>query len=79
MGMAETVKTTAMQRESEPLMLRTEEAARLSGLGRSKFLEMAYRGEIPGMSRFDRTLRFNRRLLEAWLDERSSAGSRQST
>jgi excisionase family DNA binding protein len=66
------------QRESTPLMLRVEEAARLCGLGRSKFLEMAYAGEIPGVVRFGRAVRVNRRMLEAWLDERSAATPWQS-
>jgi excisionase family DNA binding protein len=57
----------------EPLMLRVEEAAKLSGLGRTKFLELLYAGEVPGVARFGRAVRVNRRLLEAWLDERSGA------
>jgi excisionase family DNA binding protein len=66
------------QHDNAPLMLRVEEAARLCGLGRSKFLEMAYAGEIPGVVRFGRAVRVNRRMLEAWLDERSAAAFRQT-
>ncbi len=73
-----TVTPDAPQHESAPLMLRIEEAARLCGLGRSKFLEMAYAGEIPGVVRFGRAVRVNRRMLEAWLDEQSAGATRQS-
>lgn len=76
--MAEAVTTAAPQRESAPLMLRVEEAAQLCGLGRSKFLEMMYRGEVPGVTRFGRAVRVNRRLLEAWLDERSGGVANQT-
>jgi excisionase family DNA binding protein len=60
------------QAASEPLMLRVEEAAKLSGLGRTKFLELLYAGEVPGVARFGRAVRINRRMLESWLDERSA-------
>ena len=61
------------QAASAPLMLRVEEAAKLSGLGRTKFLELLYAGEVPGVARFGRAVRVNRRMLEAWLDERSAS------
>jgi excisionase family DNA binding protein len=61
-----------------PLMLRVEEAAKLSGLGRTKFLELLYAGEVPGVARFGRAVRVNRRMLEQWLDERSAVTTRQS-
>lgn len=66
----------ALEAELAPLMLRAEEAARLSGLGRSKFLELVYAGEVPGVVRFGRALRINRRMLEQWLDQRSAAATR---
>jgi excisionase family DNA binding protein len=60
-------------------MLRVEEAAKLSGLGRTKFLELLYAGEVPGVARFGRAVRINRRMLEAWLDEQSAvAGQKRS-
>jgi excisionase family DNA binding protein len=71
MNMAMTTTPASARSESSPLMLRVEEAARLCGLGRSKFLEMAYAGEVPGLTRFGRAVRVNRRMLEAWLDEPS--------
>jgi excisionase family DNA binding protein len=73
-----TQTTGATQAVCEPHMLRIEEAARLSGLGRTKFLQLVYAGEVPGVARFGRAVRVNRRLLEAWLDERSGAAVRQS-
>jgi excisionase family DNA binding protein len=66
------------QVEGAALMLRVEEAAKLSGLGRTKFLEMLYAGEVPGVARFGRAVRINRRMLEVWLDERSAVATRQS-
>lgn len=72
--MQKTSPATEPIAETGPLMLRVEEAAKLSGLGRTKFLELLYAGEVPGVARFGRAVRVNRRLLEAWLDERSAGG-----
>ena len=72
--MTQTMETA--QPTSAPLMLRVEEAAKLSGLGRTKFLELLYAGEVPGVARFGRSVRVNRRMLEAWLDERSASAAR---
>jgi len=72
--MTQTMETA--QPTSAPLMLRVEEAAKLSGLGRTKFLELLYAGEVPGVARFGRAVRVNRRMLEAWLDERSATAAR---
>ena len=68
----------APRTEAEPLMLRVEEAARLSGLGRTKFLELLYAGKVPGVARFGRAVRVNRRMLEAWLEEQSDGVYHQS-
>ena len=76
--MQETLGTRERNAVSIPLMLRVEEAAKLSGLGRTKFLELLYAGEVPGVARFGRAVRINRRMLEAWLDEQSAVATRQS-
>ena len=73
--MTQTMETA--QAASAPLMLRVEEAAKLSGLGLTKFLELLYAGEVPGVARFGRAVRVNRRMLEAWLDERSATELRK--
>jgi excisionase family DNA binding protein len=77
--MAEASTKAALNIESAPLMLRVEEAAKLSGLGRTKFLELLYAGEVPGVARFGRAVRINRRMLEAWLDKRSATTARRNT
>jgi excisionase family DNA binding protein len=61
------------QAGSEPVMLRVEEAAQRSGLGRTKFLSMLYAGEVPGVARFGRAVRVHRDILDTWLAERSGA------
>jgi excisionase family DNA binding protein len=71
--MQEALGTRERDTASIPLMLRVEEAAKLSGLGRTKFLELLYAGEVPGVARFGRAVRINRRMLESWLDERSAS------
>ena len=57
------------QTDLTPLMIRVEEAAELCGLGRSKFLQLLYRGDVPGVVRFGRAVRINRPMLETWLNE----------
>jgi hypothetical protein len=55
--MTESRTTVAPQPESAPLMLRVEGAAKLSRLDRTKFLELLYAGEVPGVARFGRARR----------------------
>lgn len=76
--MLETPIEATPQTNGAPLMLRVEEAAKLSGLGRTKFLQLVYAGEVPGVARFGKAVRVNRRMLEAWLDERSAGQSRRT-
>ena len=49
-----------------PLAIREPEAIRITGLGRSKFLEEVYRGNIPSV-KVGRARLYPVRGLETWL------------
>ena len=54
--------------ESDALLLRPLEAARLLGIGRSKLFEMLARNELP-VIRLGRCVRIPRRELAEWIDQ----------
>ena len=56
--------------EEHPLLLRAEEAARLTSLGRSTIFKMLACGELPAV-RVGRAVRVRRSDLEKWIDSRS--------
>lgn len=58
--------------ESESLreLLRSEEAAQVFGVGRSKVFEMLRAGELP-VIRMGRSVRIPRRALATWMEERT--------
>lgn len=53
----------------ERLLLRPDEAREMLGLGRTKFNEMLRRGEIPGVIRFNRSVRISHEALREWIRE----------
>jgi excisionase family DNA binding protein len=55
---------------NERLLLRTDEAARLLGLGRTKVFELLTAGELP-VVRIGRAVRVPRGELERWIAERT--------
>lgn len=52
----------------QPLLLTTGEAARALRISRSRLYELLARNEIPGVVRIGRSVRINRRSLEAWVE-----------
>lgn len=54
-----------------PLLLRTEEAAHLIGMRRSKTLAMIASGQLPGVVRIGRAVRISREALERWVREQT--------
>lgn len=60
--------------EEQPLLLRAEEAARLTSLGRSTIFKMLACGELPAV-RVGRAVRVRRADLEKWIDGRTGAAS----
>jgi excisionase family DNA binding protein len=50
-----------------PLLLQADEVAQLLRVSRKAVYTMAERGEIPGVTKLGRRLRFRRDALEAWL------------
>lgn len=55
-----------------PLLLKVDEAARLSGISRSFAWQLVQRRVWPGV-RIGRALRINRAWLEAWIEEQTAA------
>ncbi|MCA9696016.1 MAG: helix-turn-helix domain-containing protein [Myxococcales bacterium] len=55
--------------EELPLLLRAEEVAALIRVSRQAVYIMVDRGEIPGVTKLGRRLRFRRDAIEAWLLE----------
>lgn len=53
-------------------LLRASEVARLLGIGKTKTNEMLASGELP-VVRIGRAVRVPRDLLQAWIEERTSA------
>jgi excisionase family DNA binding protein len=53
--------------DSLPLLLQAEEVAQLIRVSRKAVYTMAERGEIPGVTKLGRRLRFRRDAIEAWL------------
>jgi excisionase family DNA binding protein len=51
--------------QTDPILLRLPEAARLLGLGRSTIYELASRGEIPTVH-IGRAVRISARALHEW-------------
>ena len=60
--------------EEQPLLLRAEEAARLTSLGRSTIFKMLACGELPAV-RVGRAVRVRRADLEKWIDGRAGVAS----
>ena len=58
-------------RLTERLLLRTDEAARLLGLGRTKVFELLTAGELP-VVRIGRAVRVPRGELERWIADRTT-------
>ena len=53
--------------EDLPLLLQAEEVAKILRVSRKAVYTMAERGELPGVTKLGRRLRFRRDALEAWL------------
>jgi excisionase family DNA binding protein len=53
--------------DSLPLLLQAEEVAAILRVSRKAVYTMAERGEIPGVTKLGRRIRFRRDALEAWL------------
>ncbi|NVB37269.1 helix-turn-helix domain-containing protein [Pseudenhygromyxa sp. WMMC2535] len=53
--------------EDLPLLLQADEVAQLLRVSRKAVYAMVERGEIPGVTKLGRRLRFRRDALEAWL------------
>ena len=53
--------------EDLPLLLQADEVATILRVSRKAVYTMAERGEIPGVTKLGRRLRFRRDALEAWL------------
>lgn len=53
--------------EDLPLLLQAEEVASILRVSRKALYAMVERGEIPGVTRLGRRVRFRRDALEAWL------------
>jgi excisionase family DNA binding protein len=50
-----------------PLLLQAHEVAQLIRVSRKAVYTMAERGEIPGVTKLGRRLRFRRDAIEAWI------------
>ncbi len=59
-------------RPDPPLLIRVDEAARLTQMGRSTLHKMIAAGELPCV-RFGRAVRIRRADLEQWISERATA------
>ena len=55
----------------EPLLLSAEQAARLLGIGRSKFYAMHSAGQVPLPVSLGGCVRWDRRELSAWVSARN--------
>lgn len=55
--------------EDLPLLLQVDEVAQLLRVTRKSIYTMVDRGEIPGVTKLGRRLRFRRDAIEAWLAE----------
>jgi excisionase family DNA binding protein len=53
--------------EDLPLLLQAEEVAAILRVSRKALYAMVERGEIPGVTRLGRRVRFRRDALETWL------------
>lgn len=53
--------------DSLPLLLQAEEVATILRVSRKAVYTMAERGEIPGVTKLGRRIRFRRDVLEAWI------------
>lgn len=53
--------------EELPLLLNADELAAILRISRKALYAMAERGEIPGVTKIGRRLRFRRDAIEAWL------------
>jgi excisionase family DNA binding protein len=53
--------------EDLPLLLQAEEVAAILRVSRKALYAMVERGEIPGVTKLGRRIRFCRDALEAWL------------
>jgi len=53
--------------EDLPLLLQAEEVAAILRVSRKALYAMVERGEIPGVTKLGRRVRFRRDALEAWL------------
>jgi excisionase family DNA binding protein len=53
--------------EDLPLFLQAEEVAAILRVSRKALYSMVERGEIPGVTKLGRRIRFRRDALEAWL------------
>ena len=62
----------------EPLLLRTDEAAIVLGIGRTKVFEMLTSGELPAI-RIGRCVRVPKDRLIKWIDEQADTQARSSS
>lgn len=53
--------------DSLPLLLQAEEVAAILRISRKAVYRMAERGEIPGITKLGRRIRFRRDVIEAWI------------
>src|SRR5438067_2043802 len=52
----------------QPLQLRIEEVSVLTALSVRTLKRMTAAGEVPGATRIGRSLRYNRRVIEKWIE-----------
>lgn len=55
--------------------LKVPEVAKLLRVPRNRAYDLVGRNAIPGTIRIGRSIRINRRILDAWLDERASSSA----
>ncbi len=65
--------------DAEHEFLKVQEVALLLRVPRSRAYELVGRNAIPGTVRIGRSLRVNRKVLEAWLDEQASLFASKGT
>lgn len=59
--------------DQERLLLRVSEAADRLGISRSKAYQLLKTGELPGAMQVGHSVRINARVLDRWVEERSTA------
>ena len=59
--------------DQERLLLRVSEAADRLGISRSKAYQLVKTGDLPGAMHVGHSVRINARILDRWVEERSTA------